>query len=379
MATMAGKRDYYDVLGVERSATEKEISEAYRKLAMRYHPDRNPGNEEAVGKFKEAAEAFEVLSKPDKRSVYDRYGHAGLDRSGGGAPQFHDVGDIFEAFGDIFGGNSPFGDLFGGGRGRRARRGSDIRCEVTLDLMEAARGVTKTIEFSRHELCPTCRGSGAKPGTKPEKCQYCGGRGRVVQSAGLFSLQTTCPSCHGAGQVVRDPCGTCHGGGYVMKSVSQEVKIPAGVDSQTRLRLSGQGEPSPEGGAPGDCYCFITVRNHPLFQRDGQHLVCEVPISYSQAALGATIEVPTLDGRQDLKIPAGTQTAEIFRLRGQGMPDTRHRGRGDLIVQVHIEVPKKLSAEHERLLRELAELEQANVTPERKSFFSKLKEYFHSE
>ncbi len=376
---MAGKRDYYEVLGVERSATEKEISEAYRRLAMKHHPDRNPGNEEAVVCFKEAAEAFEVLSKADKRSVYDRYGHAGLDRSGGGAPQFHDVGDIFEAFSDIFGDSSPFGDLFGGGRGRRVRRGSDIRCEVTLDLLEAACGVTKTIEFGRHEVCPTCRGSGAKPGTQPEKCRYCGGRGRVVQSAGLFSLQTTCPSCHGSGQVVRDPCGTCHGGGYVMKQVTQEVRIPAGVDSQTRLRLSGQGEPSPEGGPPGDCYCFITVRDHPLFHRDGQHLICQVPISYSQAALGATVEVPTLDGREELQIPAGTQTAEVFRLRGRGMPDTRHRGRGDLIVQVHIEVPKRLSPEHEQILRELAELEQAHVTPERKSFFSKLKEYFHSE
>ena len=379
MATMAGKRDYYKVLGVDRSATDPELSEAYRKLAMKYHPDRNPGSDEAVARFKEAAEAFEVLSKADKRSLYDRYGHAGVDGSNAGAPHFRDVGDIFEAFSDIFGDSSPFGDFFGRGRGRRARRGADVRCEVTLDLLEAARGVVKTVEFQRHELCPTCRGTGAKPGTQPERCRYCGGRGRVVQSAGLFSVQTTCPSCHGSGHVVRDPCGTCRGGGYVLKQVTQEVTIPAGVDNQMRLRLAGQGEPSPEGGPPGDCYCFITVANHPLFHRDGQHLVCEIPISYSQAVLGATIEVPTLDGREELQIPAGTQTAEVFRLRGRGMPDARHRGRGDLIVQVHIEVPKKLTADHERLLRELADVEKAHVTPQRKSFFSQLKEYFQSE
>jgi molecular chaperone DnaJ len=375
MATMASKRDYYEVLGVARTATEKELSEAYRKLAMKYHPDRNPGNEEAVTKFKEAAEAFEVLSHADKRAVYDRYGHAGLDRSGA-APSFHDVGDIFEAFSDIFG-DSPFGDFFGSRR-RRTRKGADIRCEVTLDLLEAARGVTKSVHFERHQACSTCRGSGAKPGTQPERCRYCGGRGRVVQSAGMFSLQTPCPSCHGAGQVIREACGECRGDGYVLQRVTREIKIPAGVDNQTRLRLTGDGEPSPEGGPPGDCYCFLSVRDHPLFQRDGPHLICQVPISYSQAALGAKIEVPTLDGREDLQVPAGTQTGEAFRLRGRGMPDARGRSRGDLVVQVHIEVPKRLSDEHERILRELAEVEQRHVTPQRKNFFSKLKEYFQA-
>ena len=378
-ATMADKRDYYEVFGVDRSATNEQIADAYRKLAMEHHPDRNPGDDEAVAKFKEAAEAFEVLHDAGKRAQYDRYGHAGLDGPGGGAPQFRDVGDIFEAFGDMFG-DGLFGDIFGGGRrrGRRVRKGADIRCDITLELPEAAKGCTKTITFKRHERCPTCDGSGAKPGTKPEACQYCGGRGRVVQSAGLFSVQTTCPSCKGNGRVIRDPCADCRGAGFVPREVDREVNIPAGVDSETRLRLSGEGEPSPEGGPPGDCYCFINVSEHPLFHRDGRHLVCQIPIHYAQAALGAAIEVPTLDGPEELKIPAGTQSGQVFKLRGLGMPDPRSRGRGDLMVQVYIEVAKKLDAEHERILRELAEVENANVTPERSSFFSKVKEYFQS-
>ncbi len=376
MAAMAVKRDYYEVLGVDRSASERDIAEAYRKLALKYHPDRNPGDDDAVARFKEAAEAFEVLSKPDKRTRYDRYGHAGLE---GGAPQFRDVGDIFEAFSDIFG-DSLFGDLFGTGRrrGRRVRRGADIRCEVVLDLPEVARGATKTVKFSRHEACSDCGGSGAKPGTHPETCNYCGGRGRVVQSTGIFSLQTTCPSCGGSGAVIRTPCSDCGGSGYVAKRVSRDVKVPAGVDHHTRLRLEGEGEPSPNGGPPGDCYCFVTVREHPLFRREGRHLICEVPIGYAQAALGATIEVPTLDGREPLAIPPGTQNGDVFRLKGHGLPSPRQRGFGDLVVQVFIEVPKKLTPEHQRILRELADVENANVSPERKSFFSKLKEYFHS-
>ena len=379
MATMAAKRDYYKVLGVDRSASDEQIADAYRQLAMKHHPDRNPGDEEAVDRFKEAAEAFEVLSHADKRARYDRFGHAGLEGPGGGAPQFHDVGDIFEAFGDIFGGGL-FGDLFGGSRrgGRRVRKGADIRCELLLDLPEAARGVTKTVQFDRHEKCSTCNGSGAKPGTRPEPCQYCGGQGRVVQSTGIFSLQSTCPSCNGKGAVVRNPCSGCRGVGYVASTVSRDVKVPAGVDNQTRLRLQGEGEPSPEGGPPGDCYCFIGVREHPLFQRDGPHLICQIPIAYAQAALGATIEVPTLDGREELKIPSGTQSGDVFKLTGHGMPIPRRRGRGDMVVQVLIEVPTKLTADHRRILRELAEVENTNVSPERKSFFGKVKDYFQS-
>jgi len=374
MATMVGKRDYYDVLGVDRAASDKEIADAYRKLALKYHPDRNPGDEEAVARFKEAAEAFEVLSHAEKRARYDRYGHAGLE---GGAPQFRDVSDIFAAFGDIFG-DSLFGDFFGGRRGRRVRKGADIRCEVVLQLPEAARQCTKTIQFDRHRRCSTCGGSGAKPGTRAETCRYCGGQGRVVQAAGLFSLQTTCPSCQGSGTVIRQKCPSCRGSGFVPERVTREVKIPAGVDNGTRLRLAGEGEPSPEGGPPGDCYCVIRVVEHPLFHRDGQHLICQVPIHYAQAALGASIEVPTLNGPEQLKIPPGTQSGEVFKLKGRGMPEPRFRGHGDLIIQVYIDVPKRLDAEHDRILRQLAEIENANVTPERKSFLSKVKEYFQS-
>jgi molecular chaperone DnaJ len=372
---MADKRDYYEVLGVAKSASEKELAEAYRKLALRYHPDRNPGDEEAIVKFKEAAEAFEVLNHADKRARYDRFGHAGVE---GGAPHFHDVGDIFQAFGDIFG-DSLFGDLFGGGRGRgrRAHRGADVRCEITLDLVEAAQGTATVVQFQRRQKCDSCGGSGARAGSQAERCPYCGGKGRVVQSTGIFSLQTTCPSCHGAGSVVRHPCDACGGAGYVPKRVTRKVNIPAGVDDQTQLRLQGEGEPSPDGGPPGDCYCFIRVTEHPLFQRQGQHLVCQIPISYPQAALGATLEVPTLDGREKLEIPGGTQSGDVFTLKGRGMPDPRYRGRGDLLVQVHVEVPKKLSAEHEETLRKLAEIENAQVSPKRKSFFEKVKEYFH--
>ena len=380
MATMAGKRDYYEVLGVERKASKKEISDAYRKLAIKYHPDKNPGDEEAVARFKEAAEAFEVLGDEEKRSRYDRYGHAGVNGPGGGS-QFNDVNDIFEAFGDLFGGGI-FGDVFGGGRrgGRQVRKGADVGCEVTLDLVEAAQGVTKTVEFERHEACDKCHGSGAKPGTSPQTCNYCGGRGQVVQASGLFRVQTTCPACHGSGTLIKDPCADCRGAGYIAQRVRREVVIPAGVDHHMRVRLPGEGEPSTSGGPRGDCYCVINIKEHPLFQREGQHLVCRVPITYAQAALGATIEVPTLDGREELRVPAGTQTGEVFKLRGRGMPDPRQRDsrgrRGDLLVQTNIEVPKHLSQREEELLRELAEVEHANVSASRKSFFDKVKDFF---
>ena len=377
---MAGKRDYYEILEVERTASGEQIAQAYRKMALKYHPDRNPGDEEAVTRFKEAAEAFEILGSEERRARYDRYGHAGVE--GGGGHQFHDVSDIFNAFGDIFG-EGLFGDLFGGGGGRRggarrARRGEDLQVEVQLELTEAARGANKTIKFRRHHRCETCNGSGAKPGSRVDTCSYCGGQGRIVQSSGIFAVQSTCPSCHGVGKVVRQPCTDCRGNGYVQGEVVREVKIPAGVDDQTQLRLVGEGEPSPEGGSPGDCYVVIRLAEHSLFTRKGQHLICQIPISYSQAALGATIEVPTLDGRENLEIPHGTQSGDHFTLRGRGMPDPRHRGRGDLLVQVHIEVPNKLSPQHEKLLRELAQIENTQVSPKRSSFFDKLKEYFQA-
>jgi molecular chaperone DnaJ len=371
---MADKRDYYEVLGVPRSAEAGRISEAYRKLALKYHPDRNPGDEEAVAKFKEAAEAFEVLSHQEKRARYDQYGFAGL--GGGGASQFHDVGDIFQAFGDIFGGGL-FGDIFGGGGGRgRVHRGGDVHAETTLDLFEAATGTSKVIHFHRHERCETCKGTGAKPGSKVDQCRYCGGRGRVVQSTGVFSIQTTCPSCHGEGRTIREPCMDCRGSGYVQKKVTRKVDVPAGIENGSRLRLGGEGEPSPDGGPPGDCYCMIHIREHTLFQREGRHLLCHVPITYPQAALGAEIEVPTLESRESIAIPPGTQTGDVFTLRGKGMPELRSRSRGDLHVQVHIEVPKKLTPPHEEMLRQLADIENTHVSPKRKSFIDKVKEYF---
>jgi molecular chaperone DnaJ len=375
MATMSGKRDYYEVLGVGRSASKDEVAAAYRKLALKFHPDRNPGDEDAVIRFKEAAEAFEVLGNDEKRGRYDRFGHAGLE-AGGGEPHFRDVSDIFNAFGDIFG-DGLFGDMFGRRRGgRRGHRGGDVQCEVTLDLMEAARGVTKSVRFRRHHVCETCSGSGARPGSKVETCPYCGGRGRVVQSSGIFSVQTTCPSCHGSGKHIPQRCTDCRGSGYALGEVVREVRIPAGVDDQTQLRLSGEGDPGAEGGPPGDCYCVIRVKEHSLFQREGLHLVCQIPITYPQAALGATIEIPTLEGRDAIDIPAGTQSGDLFRLRGRGMPDVRGRGRGDLVVQVHIEVPKELSPEHQELLRELARLENSRVSPKRSNFFERVKQYF---
>ncbi|MEZ6069832.1 MAG: molecular chaperone DnaJ [Pirellulales bacterium] len=375
---MSQKRDYYEVLEVERTASRDEISVAYRKLAIRFHPDKNPGDDEAVERFKEAAEAFEVLSDEAKRARYDQFGHAGVDGAAGGSPHFTDINDIFEAFGDIFGGGSPFGDLFGGGRRRRGpRRGADVRADVSLDLFEAARGTKRVIKFDRHEICQQCEGSGAKPGTTPQTCHLCGGHGQVVQSSGVFRVQTTCPQCRGTGSLIKEACAACRGKGIVLQNVEREVRIPAGVDDQTRLRLEGEGEPSPSGGGMrGDCYCFVHVKEHELFRREGQHLICDVPITYPQAALGATIQVPTLDGPEDLVIPAGTQPHDVFRMRGKGMPHPRRGGHGDLLVQVVVEVPKRLEPEQEELLRKLAELEHANVSPHRGSFLEKLKGLF---
>jgi len=375
---MAGKRDYYEVLGVSRDASEAEIATAYRKLAVRYHPDSNRDDEDATEKFKEAAEAYEVLHDHDKRAIYDQYGHAGLE-SGGAAPHFTDVSDIFEAFGDLFGLGGLFGGGFGGGRRRRQRRGADVQCGVTLELEEAARGASKTVTFNRSKACGTCGASGAKPGSSPEACRRCGGRGQVVQSAGILRVQTTCPGCQGTGQVISDPCPDCRGRGYAREKVELEVAIPAGIDDGMAVRLRGQGEPSPDGGPSGDCHCVVRVRPHRIFQREGDHLILRLPITFSQAALGAKIDVPTLTGPTELDVRRGTETGEVFRLRGQGMPNPHGGANGDLLVQTYIEVPKKLTARQEQLLRELAELEDANVSPHRKSFLEKLAGYFTGE
>ena len=370
-------RDYYEVLEIERTASQSVIATSYRKMAIKYHPDKNPGDEEAVAFFKEAADAFEVLSDSEKRERYDRYGHAGVNGPGG-AHHFSDVEDIFSAFGDLF------GDMFGGrGRQRRTRKGRDVRCEVTLTLQEAATGARKTVQFQRHEPCTTCEGSGAAPGSTREKCSYCGGHGQVVQQAGIVRVQTTCPACHGEGHSVSTPCRACRGSGKVLKKVEAEVEVPAGVDHNMQVRISGQGEPSATGGPPGDCYCFVSILTHPLFEREGQHLICRMPITYPQAVLGCTLEVPTLNGRREVEIPRGTQTGDVFKLAQQGMPDLRTAGQrsratalGDMLVQVNIEVPKKVTEDEEEVLRQLADLEHANVAPARKNFIEKVKEYF---
>ena len=372
MTVMASKRDYYEVLGVKKDASDKEIAASYRKLAIQYHPDSNSGDPEAVHKFKEAAEAYEVLSDPQKRARYDRFGHDAPEFAGG--PHFTDVEDIFEAFGGIF------GDLFGGGgggrRGRRARRGADIQVQVTIDLEEAATGASKPVEFNRHKACVTCQGSGSRPGSQRAACRQCGGRGQIVQAMGFVRVQTTCPVCHGAGSMITEPCETCRGSGQSADRVKMNINIPAGVDDGMRVRYAGQGEPSPDGGPAGDCYCLVHVRKHKLFERDGDHLILRMPITYSQATLGAALEIPTLEGRHELVIPPGSQSGEVFRLRGRGMADPRDGRKGDLLVQTYIEVPKKLTKRQEELLRELAEVEQTQVSPHRKSFFEKLRNYF---
>jgi molecular chaperone DnaJ len=370
------QRCYYEVLGVERTATSAQITAAYRKLAIKFHPDKNPGNEEAAVRFKEAARAFEVLSDEQMRGRYDRYGHAGVQ--GGGRHEFNDISDIFEAFGDLFGGGM-FGDAFGGGgrrRGSRASKGRDVACSVTLSLEEAARGTTRTVAFSRHEACSVCDGSGAKKGTQPQPCDYCGGQGQVIQSAGVFRLQTTCPACRGAGSVIRDKCPACGGAGLTEEHVERKVTIPAGVDNDVRVRLAGEGEPGAHGGPPGDCYCSIVIEEHPFFVRDGRDLHVKVPVTFCQAALGTTLDVPTLEGAKPTEIKRGTQPGEVIRVRGMGMPEIRGRGIGDLHVHVEVEVPKTLSAREEELLRELAAEEQKAVSPWRSSFFGRLAEYF---
>ena len=376
---MAEKTCYYELLKVERSAGKSDIDRAYRKLAIKYHPDSNREDELATEKFKEATEAYEVLSDAEKRARYDQHGHAGVD----GVHQYGDVEDIFDAFGDLFGGGA-FGDLFGSrGRGRggrrRVRRGADIRCNVSLTLEEAARGVDKDISFRRRVQCEKCEGSGAAPGSKPVTCNTCGGQGQVIQSAGILRVQTACPDCQGAGQTIGNPCGDCRGTGLKHQKTELTVTIPAGVDDGMRVRVQGEGEASPDGGPVGDCYVFINVKEHDLFKRDGNHLILQLPISYTQAALGAEIEVPTLDGPETLTVKPGTQNSEVFTLKGQGIVDP-HRGRtGDMLVQVFIEVPKKLTGEQEKLLRELAEVDHESVLPQRTSFLGKLKNFFEGE
>lgn len=375
---MAEKRDYYDVLDVARDASPEEIKRSYKKIALKNHPDRNPDDESAVERFKEAAEAFEVLSTSEKRSLYDQFGHQGL-QGGGRAPGFNDVGDIFSMFGDLFEGFG-LGGSFGGGGRRRSRRGQSLRAQLTIELLDAAGGCTRMLEINRREPCTTCDGSGARPGTTPDRCDYCGGQGQVVQSQGFLRVQTPCPACGGAGEVVRDKCSECAGAGLVVRPVSLEVKVPPGIDTGMQLCLRGEGESGAMGAGRGDLYVDVQVHEHPLFQREGQHLICRVPITYTQAALGTDIDIPVLEGKHSLNVPAGTQPGHVFTIRGGGMPDPRGGGRpGDLLVEMQVEVPGELSESQETLLRELAEIEQANVLPHRKSFLEILKDWFAPE
>ncbi len=353
------KRDYYEVIGVERNASEDEIKKAFRKLARQYHPDVNPGDKEAEEKFKEINEAYEILSDKEKRRRYDQFGHAGNDPNGfGGFGGFEGFGGFGGAdmggFGDIF-------DMFFGGGGSRARgpeKGADLRLELELEFSEAVFGVEKDIEIMRTEECPTCDGSGAKPGTTPSKCGSCHGTGQIKitqQTAfGHFQTVKTCNECGGTGQIISSPCPECHAKGRVRKKRTLNVNIPAGVDNGSRIRLNGEGEPGRRGGPPGDLYIYLQVKPHEIFERQGVNIHLELPITFVQAALGAELEVPTLEGKASLKIPEGTQSHTVFRLKGQGVPRLRGLGRGDLLVQVEIRTPQKLSEEQKELLREFA-------------------------
>lgn len=380
---MAATRDYYETLGVTRESSDAEIKKAYRKLALKYHPDKNKDDPSAAEKFKEAAEAYEVLSDKEKRRVYDQFGHDGLKGRGfqaGGV----DPRDIFESLFGRGGGFGGMGGIFeeffgGGGRagGNRPRQGSHLRVTVGISLQEAFTGTERTITLKRNETCDTCAGSGARPGTSRKTCTGCGGRGRVQRQQGFFMMESACPTCRGAGSVIEEPCVECHGAGATPKSVDIEVRIPPGIHDGSQLRVSGEGEPGENGGPRGDLFCVVHVEAHPLFTRDEDDLVCRLPVHFTQVALGAEVDVPTLEGTVSLKIPAGTQSGKILRLRGKGMPSVYGRGRGDLLVRVAVETPRKLTARQKELLAELAETEENGPsTPERKGFLDKVRELF---
>jgi molecular chaperone DnaJ len=342
------KRDFYEVLGVAKTASDEELKKAYRRLAMKFHPDRNPDNKEAEAQFKEAKEAYEVLSDSRKRAAYDQFGHAGVDSSAGGTPGGMHPGD---AFGDIFG--EVFGDIFGGSRRGRSNvfRGADLRYELALDLEQAVFGATVNVSLAVLAECDTCHGSGAKAGTSAVRCRRCDGAGAVRVSQGFFSIQQTCPTCHGRGQVIESPCAGCNGRGRIQRNKTLAVKVPAGVDEGDRIRLSGEGEAGQNGGPPGDLYVEVRVRPHAIFERQGADLSCVIPVSFSAVALGGTVEVPTLDGEVTLKIPAETQAGKVFRLRGKGIKPVRSNATGDLYCRIDVEVPVSLTSEQKKLLK----------------------------
>lgn len=360
---MPNKRDYYEILSVGRNAGDDELKAAYRKLALKYHPDRNPDDKTAEEKFKEAAEAYEVLRDPEKRRLYDQFGHAGLE--GSGFSGFGGFEDIFSSFGDIF------EDFFGfGGRRRsttRAQRGADLRYDLTLGFMEAVFGTETEINIEKMEICPACNGDRCEPGTSPETCRQCGGMGQVTRNQGFFTVRSTCPVCRGEGQAISHPCAKCRGNGQVAVAKKVSVKIPAGVDNGSRLRLTGEGEPGRRGGPPGDLYVFLYVEDHEFFQRRDNDIICSIPISFVQATLGDKINVPTLNGDRKLQIPKGTQPGDVLYFRGEGIPSLRSGRRGDQIIQVEIKTPTHLSKKQEALLREFAELESGKLSKKLKN------------
>jgi molecular chaperone DnaJ len=367
----ATKRDYYEILGITREADAEEIKRAYRKLAMQYHPDRNVGDEEAATRFKDAAEAYDVLSNPEKRQRYDRYGHAGLE--GLGIPDFGNAQSIFDHFADMF------GDFFGGGMRRGPQAGRSLGMEIELELVEASRGCKKTITVPREENCGDCNGSGARRGTMPATCRTCNGHGVVIRSQGFFRVQQTCRACGGRGSVITDPCPSCHGRGRVAAKRTLEVNIPPGVDTGNQIPLRGEGEAGAPGAPRGDLFLQMHVKEHPLFKREGDHLICQVPITFSQAALGGEIAVPTLDGTVNYMLKRGIQSGEAIRIVGKGIPNVRTRRPGDMVAVLLVETPRTLTKRQEELLRELAEIDQKHVSPQRQGFFDKVKRLFTPE
>ena len=372
------KEDYYVILEVKREATSEELKRSYRRLAVKYHPDKNPGDKAAEDKFKAAAEAYEVLSDPQKRQRYDRFGHEGL--RGVESRGFGNFEDIFDAFGDIFGGGGGggiFEEFFGGGsRTRATKRGASLRCDIVLDFVEVASGAEKTLELTKRSFCEECRGTGARKGTSPVTCPYCNGKGEIHQRQGFFTLRTTCPKCKGGGKIIETPCNRCHGNGLYPKKSKIKVSVPAGIEDGTRLRISGQGESGENGAHPGDLYCDIHVRPHPIFKRQDNDIICEFPITFTQAALGCNIDAPTVAGKcMEVKVPAGTQSGDIISVKGEGFPNVRGFGKGNLLIHVIVETPTRLTPQQEQLLREFSELEHKNVTPKRKGFLKKLKDF----
>ncbi|MXP56467.1 molecular chaperone DnaJ [Pantoea sp. Mhis] len=371
------KSDFYEILGISKSADEREIKKAYKRLAMKYHPDRNPGDKNAEAKFKEIKEAYEILTDAQKRAAYDQYGHRAFEQGSSGFSNGNFTNTNTD-FSDIFG--DVFGDIFGSGRRQRASRGTDLRYDIELSLEEAVCGVTKEIRIPSLEECKVCHGSGAKIGTQPQTCKTCQGNGQIQMRQGFFTVQQTCPTCHGRGSVIKDSCASCHGRGRIESTKTLSIKIPAGIDSGDRVRLSGKGEIGEHGSAAGDLYVQVSIKKHPIFNREANNLYCEVPINFSMAALGGEIEVPTLGGRVKLRIPSETQTGKLFRMRGKGVKSIRGSGIGDLLCRVVVETPVNLNEKQKTILRELAESFNGPTgeknSPRSKNFFEGVKKFF---